>query len=62
MTDLSQWFERQAQWQKSRSRLSWAEKLELAETLRETALEFRRSAARRLSGREVREPRDSRYG
>jgi hypothetical protein len=35
-------FERQAEWQRSRSRLSWGEKLRLAEVLRDTARAFRK--------------------
>ena len=38
MTEIEQLLERQARWQESRAKLSWAEKLRLAETLREAAL------------------------
>ena len=38
MTEIEQLLERQARWQASRAKLSWAEKLRLAETLREAAM------------------------
>jgi hypothetical protein len=38
MDDVKALFERQARWQRSRARLSWTEKLRMAEILRETAL------------------------
>ena len=41
MTEIEQWLERQARWQKSRAALSWAEKLRMAETLRNAALALR---------------------
>ena len=34
MIDVQEMFERQARWQHSRARLSWMEKLRMAETLR----------------------------
>ena len=37
MIDVKTMFERQARWQHSRAKLSWTEKLRLAETLREAA-------------------------
>ena len=38
MIDVQEIFERQARWQRSRAKLSWAEKLRMAETLRLAAL------------------------
>jgi hypothetical protein len=38
MKEIEQLLERQARWQQSRANLSWAEKLRLAETLRDAAL------------------------
>ena len=38
MNDVKALFERQARWQRSRTRLSWTEKLRMAEILREAAL------------------------
>jgi hypothetical protein len=38
MDDVKALFERQARWQRSRARLSWTEKLRMAEILREAAL------------------------
>ena len=38
MIDLKTMFERQARWQHSRAKLSWTEKLRMAEILREAAL------------------------
>jgi len=38
MFDVKNLFERQAQWQLSRAKLSWTKKLQLAEILREAAL------------------------
>ena len=38
MDELKVLFERQARWQRSRARLSWTEKLRMAEILREAAL------------------------
>ena len=40
MDELKVLFERQARWQRSRARLSWTEKLCMAEILREAALEM----------------------
>ena len=45
MVDLDELFHRQAEWQKSRARLSWSEKLEMAAVLRDAALALRRPAA-----------------
>lgn len=42
MSDIGDHFQRQAEWQKSRARLTWSEKLVLAETLRDAALAMRR--------------------
>jgi len=38
MDNVKSLFERQAKWQSTRARLSWTEKLRMAEILRETAL------------------------
>ena len=38
MDDVKALFERQARWQRSRAKLSWTEKLRMAEILREAAL------------------------
>jgi hypothetical protein len=38
MDEVKALFERQARWQRSRARLSWTEKLRMAEILREAAL------------------------
>lgn len=43
MTEIEQLLERQAKWQKGRAKLSWAEKLRLAETLRDAALALGRT-------------------
>jgi hypothetical protein len=43
MPDLKTMFERQAEWQRSRAKLSWTEKLRLAAKLRDVALSMRRS-------------------
>ncbi len=42
MSDLRTMFERQAEWQRSRAKLSWTEKLRLAAKLRDVALSMRR--------------------
>ena len=44
MSDLATMFERQAEWQRSRAKLSWTEKLRLAAKLRDLALSMRRPA------------------
>lgn len=41
MFDVKTMFERQAQWQLSRAKLSWTKKLQMAEILREAALAMR---------------------
>jgi len=41
MSDLRELFERQAAWQAGRRRLSWAEKVRMAEAMRETLARFR---------------------
>jgi hypothetical protein len=38
--------ERQAEWQKSRKSLSWPEKIHMAEAIRESVLQLRRSGRR----------------
>ncbi len=43
MDDVKALFERQTRWQRSRARLSWTEKLRMAEILREAALAMRSS-------------------
>ena len=42
MTEIDELLKRQARWQESRAKLSWAEKLRLAETLRDAALALSR--------------------
>ncbi len=46
MIDLKELFERQARWQRARAKLSWAEKLRMAETLRSAAQMMARGRAR----------------
>lgn len=41
MFDVKTMLERQARWQQSRAKLSWTEKLRMAEILREAALAMR---------------------
>jgi hypothetical protein len=41
MNDRPQMFDLQAEWQKNRARLSWPEKIRMAEALRETLCRFR---------------------
>jgi len=48
MFDVKKIFERQANWQKSRAKLSWTEKLRLAEILQEAALAM--GSSQRISG------------
>jgi len=43
MNDIRQLFERQAEWQKRRTRLSWAEKIRMAEALQATVRRMRAS-------------------
>jgi len=43
MFDVKTMLERQARWQQSRAKLSWTEKLRMAEILREAALAMRSS-------------------
>ena len=57
MSEVEQLLKRQSAWQASRRRLSWPEKIRMAEAMRETLVRFRRirpvSAA---PGREEKEP------
>lgn len=41
MDDITDLLQRQERWQRSRARLSWSEKLRLAEMLRDAALAMR---------------------
>jgi uncharacterized protein (DUF2252 family) len=41
MNEAAQLFERHAEWQRNRCRLSWPEKMRMAEALRETLCRFR---------------------
>ena len=41
MTDTRELFERQAAWQAGRRRLSWPEKVRMAEAIRESLVRFR---------------------
>jgi len=43
MTDIRHLLERQADWQKTRSRLPWPEKIRMAEAMRESLRQFRRA-------------------
>jgi hypothetical protein len=51
MRDLEALFERQRQWQQARARLSWSEKLTMAETLRDAAVAFRTARLRKTAER-----------
>jgi hypothetical protein len=46
--DWRKLFETQAAWQRSRAKLSWPEKIRMAETMRETARQLRRPAMGRF--------------
>jgi hypothetical protein len=52
MNDMQELLERQAAWQKSRAKLSWAEKIKMAEAVRGTAVAFK-EMRERLAAREV---------
>jgi len=52
MNDLGQMFERQAAWQRSRSKLPWAEKLRLSVIMREAMYAIRRSEETRTTNTE----------
>lgn len=41
MIDVEQMLERQARWQKSRQALTWAEKIRMAERVRESVIQLR---------------------
>jgi hypothetical protein len=43
MSDIQKLLERQAEWQKSRKSLSWPEKIRMAEAIRESVLQIRRT-------------------
>ncbi len=47
MIDVEEMLYRQAQWQRSLAKLSWEEKLRMAETLRRAALLMAQARARR---------------
>ena len=55
MFDVAALLERQARWQRSRSKLSWAEKIHMVEALRDTAVRLR--AGGRKAGRPAVEER-----
>ncbi len=42
MNELQQMFERQARWQRTRRKLTWAEKIRLAEDMRESLIRLRK--------------------
>ncbi len=44
MSNLKTLFERQAEWQRTRAKLTWTEKLRLAAKLRDVALSMRKPA------------------
>jgi hypothetical protein len=46
MNDIQKLLARQAKWQKSRKSLSWPEKIRMAEAIRESVLQFRRTGQR----------------
>ena len=46
MSDIQRLLERQAEWQKRRKSLSWAEKIRMAEAIRESVLQFQRAGRR----------------
>jgi hypothetical protein len=50
MDDLQAIFERQAAWQRSRARLSWAEKLRMSLVMREARLAMKQPAAKAARG------------
>ena len=43
MNEIQKLLKRQAEWQKSRKSLSWPEKIRMAEAIRESVLQFRRT-------------------
>ena len=47
MTDMRRLLERQAEWQKTRNRLSWPEKVRMAEAVRESLRQLRRAPSGR---------------
>lgn len=62
MSEIEQMLERQARWQQSRAALSWAEKLRLAETLRDAALALgggRRKESSPQPGQDSAAPKES---
>lgn len=59
MFDVKTMFERQAQWQLSRAKLSWTKKLQMAEILREAALAMG-SRQRKLDSHKEQEAEDRR--
>jgi hypothetical protein len=46
MSEVIKLLERQAAWQKSRKDLSWPEKIRMAEAIRESVLQLRRSESK----------------
>ncbi|MGH9316587.1 MAG: hypothetical protein ACRD1P_05730, partial [Thermoanaerobaculia bacterium] len=46
MTDVRRLLERQAEWQKARGRLSWPEKVRMAEAMRDTIRQLRGDGTR----------------
>lgn len=50
MDEIRHLLERQAAWQRSRGDLTWAEKIRIAEMMREALLELRRSKPVRARG------------
>jgi len=49
MNDIERLLKRQAEWQKERKTLSWPEKIRMAESIRASILEFRRTNPRTKS-------------
>lgn len=50
MTDTRKILERQAAWQKGRAALTWAEKVRMAEAVRDSLAQFRESRSPMTSG------------
>lgn len=61
MNELEALFNRQANWQRARAKLSWTEKLRLAAKLRDAALSMRRATKGQDRGSVVKESQ-AKYG
>ena len=49
MTDAKKLLEKQARWQRSRKKLSWEEKIRIAEAVREDVAKWRAASAKHTS-------------